>query len=117
MLKRLLDNWVNGQNTFSRPGEILVGAFESGRLIGIGGRNIDPYTSEARAGRLRHLYTRASSRRMGVGRAVVKTLMTDADHFFDVIALRAPDNAFAFYERLGFERVADSFYVTHHMRR
>src|SRR5207249_6785208 len=68
LVRRLADEWATGANRFDRPGEILFGAFIDGRLVGVGGLNIDPYAGDERVGRLRHLYVLSAFRRMGVGR-------------------------------------------------
>jgi GNAT superfamily N-acetyltransferase len=115
MLQRLQDNWRNGTNLFSNPGEILIGAFDGSRLLGLCGRNIDPYEGNPRTGRVRHLYVARSGRFQGVGRLLVKTLAEGAEPFFDHLNARAPEAAFGFYEHLGFECVEDEPTVTHRL--
>jgi len=115
MLRRLDENWRNGTNTFSRPGELLLCAHSGSELVGLCGRNIDPYARDARAGRVRHLYVRRSHRGQGVGRLLVQAVAHDAGRYFDYLNTRAPREAFPFYESLGFERVADDPTVTHRL--
>ncbi len=115
MLQRLQGNWLNGTNRFSRPGEMLLGAFDGAALVGICGRNIDPYDGNSRAGRVRHLYVPRSGRMLGIGRGLVMAIAEDARQFFDHLNARAPKTAFGFYEHLGFERVGDDPFVTHRL--
>jgi GNAT superfamily N-acetyltransferase len=115
MLLRLRENWLIGRNTFDRPGEVLVCALHAGKLIGVCGRNIDPYDSELRAGRVRHLYVSAAHRRQGVGSLLLSQVTNNACQFFDFLNTRAPVEAFGFYERRGFTRVENVETVTHRM--
>lgn len=112
MLLRLQENWNSGKNRFSRTGEKLLGAFARDRLVGVCGRNIDPYFPMARFGRVRHLYVDPEYRRLRVGTMLVKAMIEGAACFFEAMNVRAPVEAFAFYEGLGFRRVEDAD-VTH----
>lgn len=116
MLRRLRDNWRSGANRFDRPGETLTGAFEGAVLLGICGRNIDPYENDPQAGRVRHLYVAQAGRRQGLGRALVSDIIDGAAPFFDHLNARAPESAFPFYERLGFVRIDNNPSVTHRLR-
>jgi N-acetylglutamate synthase-like GNAT family acetyltransferase len=115
MLHRLRENWLIGRNTFDRPGEVLVCALHAGKLVGVCGRNIDPYDSEPRAGRVRHLYVSAANRRQGVGGLLLRQVTNNACQFFDFLNALAPVEAFGFYERLGFTRVENVEAVTHRL--
>ncbi|MBZ6077088.1 GNAT family N-acetyltransferase [Microvirga puerhi] len=115
MVRRLGESWRDGSNRFSRPGEMLLGAYSGPLLTGVGGRNIDPYRDDVRMGRIRHLYIRTDYRRLGVGRHLMAALVADADTFFDYLNVRAPPEAFVFYERLGFARVIGDETVTHRL--
>jgi hypothetical protein len=46
MLSRFKEGWENGTGRFDRPGEMILGAFAGTRLIGVGGRSIDPYEND-----------------------------------------------------------------------
>jgi N-acetylglutamate synthase-like GNAT family acetyltransferase len=105
MISRLRGEWETGVNRFDRHGEILLGTFRNEQLIGIGGLNRDPYVDDPRVGRLRHLYVMANERRAGIGTSLVKHLLKHAADHFDLIRLWT-DRAGAFYDGLGFERVA-----------
>jgi len=115
MLRRLEENWLNGQNRFDKPGENLLGFYADGSLIAVCGLNQDPYMPSVRAGRLRHLYVGVGWRRMQVGISLLKALLKGSGHWFDFINTNAPPSAFTFYERAGFIPLADVDKVTHRL--
>ncbi|MGC6388494.1 GNAT family N-acetyltransferase [Ewingella sp. S1.OA.A_B6] len=120
MLVRLLDNWHSGMNRFALPGEMLNGVFSldsdhQRRLVAIGGRNIDPYINQLRAGRIRHLYVTHALRRQGVGQLLMTHLIDGASLYFDYLNTHAPQSAYAFYQNLGFEPVNGDENVTHRL--
>ena len=102
MLMRFAENWENGSNRFGLPGEIVQGAWADKLLVGMCGRNIDPYDNNPRAGRVRHLYVAAQFRRHGIGRVLVSALCEGAEEYFGYLNTNAPSEAHAFYMRLGF---------------
>jgi GNAT superfamily N-acetyltransferase len=111
-VQRLIDDWQTGSNRFDRPGERLLAAFVDGRVVGIGGLNIDPYTTDHRSGRLRHLYVLEAHRRQGIGRCLVERLIAEARPHFDRLRLRTNSSGAAlFYETVGFQHgvAADTF--------
>ena len=110
---RFVENWRSGSNRFNRPGEIIVGLWDDQALIGICGRNVDPYDIHPRAGRVRHLYVGQSARGRGAGRSMIGAILDGASDHFDYLNTNAPDTAFAFYERLGFARLDGVDHVTH----
>jgi GNAT superfamily N-acetyltransferase len=114
MLARFAESWRDGSNRFDRTGERIVGAYLGGRLVGLCGRNRDPYDSFARAGRVRHLYVGVAHRRTGVGRALLDSIIEDAVEWFDYLNTNCPPEAAAFYERLGFVPVSAP-HVTHRL--
>ena len=103
-MRRLCDAWDRHENRFDRPGELLLTARIDGRLVGIGGLNIDPYAQADHVGRLRHLYVTRAARRLGVGTLLVRHILAQAKPHFSIVRLRtdSPDAA-AFYARLGFQ--------------
>lgn len=113
MLLRFEENWRSGGNRFARPGEVIVGLWDDDRLVGIGGRNIDPYDLHPRAGRVRHLYVGRSRRRHGAGRLLIAAILEGAAAHFDYLNTNAPETAFSFYERMGFIRLDGVPRVTH----
>jgi len=107
-LDRLVTDWASGANTFSRPGECLLGAFADDRLVGIGGLNADPYSSRTDFGRIRHVYVLDAWQRKGVGRALIDCLVREARGLFAELRLRTGTTAAAaFYVHCGFGPVDD----------
>ncbi|MBA1144399.1 GNAT family N-acetyltransferase [Mesorhizobium neociceri] len=115
MLVRLADSWSGGRNKFLKRGEALFGAWHGRELAGVCGLNIDPYFEGRGHGRVRHLFVSARHRRSGLGRMLVETVIDRARHHFAVLNTRAPQEAFGFYERLGFQPVVGEEFVTHRM--
>ncbi|MER8717320.1 GNAT family N-acetyltransferase [Mesorhizobium sp. M0999] len=115
MLVRLADGWAGGCNKFLKRGEALFGAWHGRELAGVCGLNIDPYFEGRDHGRVRHLFVSARHRRSGVGRMLVETVIDRARQHFAVLNTRAPQGAFGFYERLGFQPVVGEEFVTHRM--
>jgi GNAT superfamily N-acetyltransferase len=115
MLVRLLEGWREGRNRFSRRGETLLGAWRRGRLAGVCGLNVDPYVEKRREGRVRHLYVSTDDRGNGVGRLLVGAIVDKARPYFPTLNVRAPGEAFPFYEALGFRRVEGEEFLTHRM--
>jgi len=115
MLERLARDWNSGKHRFDQPGEMLAGAFADGRLVGVGGRSIDPYENDPRIGRVRHVYVTEDLRGSGIGRLLVENIPRDTACHFTRLNLRAPPAVFGFYERLGFERIKGRQTVTHHL--
>lgn len=102
-LRRLLDEWSSGKNRFDRPSEVLLGARDADRLVGVCGLNVDPYIDSPRVGRVRRLYVSVGYRRQGIGRQLVQQIMLLSRGTFEQLRLRTnnPDAA-RFYETLGF---------------
>jgi N-acetylglutamate synthase-like GNAT family acetyltransferase len=101
MVKRLRLAWEDGSNRFDGAGEIYLGAFHGGRLIGVGGLSRDPYLDDPRIGRVRHVYVLKNERRGGVGQRLLEQLLAQARLGFDRVRLSTA-HAAAFYESLGF---------------
>ena len=107
MLRRLAENWQNGENRFNAPGEKLLGAFAYGQLVGVCGLNADPFSQQLRAGRIRHLYIGERHRRQGIGHQLLVSVITHSGASFDFLNTHAPSTAWSFYENLGFRPVHD----------
>lgn len=116
ILRRLADEWTSGVNRFDRPGECLFAAWAGRGLVALVGLNVDPYAAQARVGRVRHLYVRSASRRLGIGRQLVERIIEAARGPFDRLHLRTRNpEAARLYERLGFRRCTDVADCTHVM--
>ncbi|WP_448957606.1 GNAT family N-acetyltransferase [Klebsiella michiganensis] len=115
MLRRLAENWQNGENRFNAPGEKLLGAFAHGQLVGVCGLNIDPFSQQPRVGRIRHLYIAERHRRQGIGHQLLVSVITHSGSSFDFLNTHAPSTAWSFYENLGFRPIYDEPRVTHRL--
>ena len=110
----LKDQWREGTNQFSGPGEGLFVARTQGRLVALCGLNKDPFDGSGSMGRLRRLYVLPELRRMGIGRMLVEEVLRKAHDHFDGVNLRTLDeNSAAFFEHLGFSRTEGVKAVTH----
>jgi GNAT superfamily N-acetyltransferase len=113
IVRRLVEEWASGANRFDRPGEALFAAWIDGRLVGVCGLNVDPYSAEPRLGRVRHLYVLSAYRRRGIGRQLVEEVITAARGRFDGLRLSTANPVAArFYEGLGF-RFTEATHCTH----
>lgn len=113
-LDRLIGDHRSGDNTFARPGEVLFAAREGGRLVAIGGLNVDPFDSNGNTGRLRRLYVDPTCRGRGLGKDLVRALENVAAQHFETLRLFTDDaNAARFYRFLGYSEVALVAKVSH----
>ncbi|HET9925685.1 MAG TPA: GNAT family N-acetyltransferase [Methylomirabilota bacterium] len=113
---RLVEEWASGRNRFERPGEACFAALVDGRIVGVCGLNVDPYTAEPRVGRVRHLYVLSAYRKLGVGERLVGEVIAAGRGQFGILRLRTQNEAAArLYERMGFRRCADLADCTHLM--
>jgi GNAT superfamily N-acetyltransferase len=108
---RLIREWESGENRFALPGEVFLGSYLDGALIGFGGLNRDPYSGDPDEGRIRHVYFEPRVRGRGLAGALVRELVRRADPSFLRLRL-VTRQAGPFYEHLGF-RPAVGTNVTH----
>ena len=103
-LERLINDYKNRTNTFSKPGEFLYGVFnQEGLIIAIGGINKDPFSTNERIGRLRRFYVSKDYRRIGVGRSLVTRILKDSsEHYENIVLYTDTEHANKFYTSLGF---------------
>jgi GNAT superfamily N-acetyltransferase len=107
-VERTGDEWESGANRFDHPGEALFLARIGDRVVGMCGLNIDPYLSDPRVGRIRHLYVLPDFRRQGVGRQLAEACLDQAANGFDRVRLRTVNpQAARFYSSVGFSEVAE----------
>jgi GNAT superfamily N-acetyltransferase len=115
LVRRLVDEWASGANRFDRPGEELFGAWLDGRVVGVCGLNVDPYTAKEGVGRVRHLYVLSAFRRRGVGRGLIAAVIEAARGRFGELRLRTGNpEAARVYEAIGFQpsgRAADCTHI------
>ena len=113
-VRRVVSEWSAGTNTFSDPGEALLGSFLEARLVGICGLMRDPYEDEPGLARLRNLYVLPERRGLGIGSVLVRRVIELASQSFRLLRLRAgTPQAVALYERLGFTRTSEVPNCTH----
>ena len=113
-VRRLVDEWEQGTNRFSRPGEALFAAESGGRVVGVCGLNVDPYLDDSRVGRVRNVYVLAACRGRGIGRRLVGRAVAEAQGHFDRLRLRGREAGPArLYESLGFRPCAGMPDCTH----
>jgi ribosomal protein S18 acetylase RimI-like enzyme len=102
-LDRLDREWANGRNRFDQAGECLLGLFEGGVLVAVGGLNRDPYANDPGTGRIRHLYVSPNRRRAGLATRLMLELLLRGGLAFERLRLRTENPATGrFYETLGF---------------
>ena len=103
LVQRLVEEWRSGTNRFDRLGEALYGAYGGTALVGVGGRNVDPFRGDPAIGRVRHLYVLPDWRRRGVARAMMAPVIAEARGHFIALTLRTRNPAAdRFYRELGF---------------
>jgi GNAT superfamily N-acetyltransferase len=114
-VETLLEEHINGQNTFNKHGEVLYGVYDSnGLLIAIGGLNKDPYTNNNQIGRIRRFYVQKDYRRKGIGQLLVKQLLSHAKNYYSIVVLNTDTKqADNFYVSLGFIKQAKYPNSTH----
>jgi GNAT superfamily N-acetyltransferase len=101
-LGRLVEDYKNGTNNFNNPGEVVYGVFnEAGKVVAIGGLNIDPYTNENKIGRLRRFYVSENYRRKGIGKLLLEKIIYHAKNYYETLVLHTDTEQ------------ADKFYTTH----
>lgn len=115
MVRDLIDHWNDNTNTFNKPGEAFFVAEDGGRIVGIGGRNIDPYLNDPRVARVRRVYILPAYRRRGVARQILKKILNVSAGTFTRVTLRTESPAAGkFYESLGFSPTGEE-QTTHHI--
>jgi GNAT superfamily N-acetyltransferase len=102
-LDRLDREWADGSNRFDKAGECLLGLFEGGVLVAVGGLNRDHYASNPGTGRIRHLYVSPNRRRAGLATRLMQELLLRGGRGFERLRLRTESPAAGrLYEALGF---------------
>lgn len=104
---QMVKEWEQRVNRFDGPGEMLLGCFDSGLLIAVGGLQRDPYQPHPEIARIRRVYVRPAWRGREVGTKLVTALIEEARKTFFLLRLRAINPGGArLYERLGFQPAA-----------
>lgn len=116
-LRRLVNQYADGTNTFNKAGEVLYGVWDpAGELVAIGGLNRDPYSDKSGIGRLRRFYISEHARRQGIGTKLLKEILNYGQGHFSEIVVRTDSSiADAFYRANGFSGDLGMPDVTHHI--
>lgn len=115
LVLRLCEDWESGKTRFDQPGEAFFGIEQDGRLIGVGGRSIDPYVGDPAVLRIRHVYLLPEWRQIGIGARLMKKILDLPPGDFRRITLRTlHPGARKFYESLGFNYLGEGE-ITHDM--
>lgn len=111
---RIAEEWSAGTNRFDRRGESLLGAYDQGRMIAVGGMTVEP--SRADWLRMRRFYVSQPYRGRGVGRRLAERLIEHARAFTTVVTVHAgSDDARRFWQAMGFQPLTGESY-THTLR-
>lgn len=90
------------------PTQWFLGVFDAHHLRAIGGVTPDPYTDDARVGRIRRVYVASAFRRHGFASQLLLALELRARDVYQILRLSTDTIAAAtFYERRGYARIAD----------
>ena len=112
-VKRTIDEWESGINTFSKHGERLWGIFINDECVAIGGLNQDPYIEDVTVGRVRHVYVAKNYRGNALSKVIMKLILDEAKKNFRVLRLSTSNPvASSLYESMGFTK-ATGYKVTH----
>lgn len=116
-LRRLVNQYEDGTNTFNKAGEVLYGVWDpAGELVAIGGLNRDPYSDKSGIGRLRRFYISEHARRQGIGTKLLKEILNyGKGHFSEIVVRTDSSIADAFYRANGFSGDLGMPDVTHHV--
>jgi GNAT superfamily N-acetyltransferase len=114
-IQKTFDEWNDGSNSFSKPGEQLWGLLLVNKLVGIGGLNQDPYDNNPNTGRVRHLYIKQAYRRRKYATTLLNQIKSTAKPTFNKLRLFTDNPAAGlFYEAAGFKKT-DGHKVSHEL--
>lgn len=116
-LRRLVNQYEDGTNTFNKAGEVLYGVWDpTGELVAIGGLNRDPYSDKSGVGRLRRFYISEHARRQGIGTNLLQEIVEYGKGHFNELVVRTDSSiADAFYRANGFSGDLGLPEATHHI--
>jgi GNAT superfamily N-acetyltransferase len=113
-LSRLAAEWEAGTGRFDGAGERLLGCYDGGQLVAVGGLTRDPFSVNAGVGRLRRVYVLPNARKRGIGAQLVRALEAAAVGYFSELVLRTDTpTAARFYEALGYLPLPSGSTATH----
>jgi len=116
-IKRMVNDFETGANTFDKEGEAIFVAYQSNDIVGICGLNQDPYLNSEEVARVRRLYVSQGVRRLGIGRMLMDSVIEEARRNYKMLVLRT-DNSIAdtFYRSIGFSTKYSSENYSHFLR-
>lgn len=113
-LRRLVNEYEAGENTFSQKGEGLYFAKEDEQIIGVIGLNQDPFSDHS-TGRIRRLYVHPAYRHLGIGKQLVQKVTSEAKKFYNILVLHTDtEQASQFYLALGFKQENTDAHRSHY---
>ncbi|HVI32806.1 GNAT family N-acetyltransferase [Phenylobacterium sp.] len=102
-LTRLAQEWAEDPGRFA----VVLAAFASGALVGVGALTPEPAPAPEPALRMRRLYVSKAARRQGVARTIASALLQEALDQVRLVTVHAGNSgAAAFWEAQGFAPVA-----------
>ncbi len=113
---RLIDRWADGTERYDRPGESVLVAWASARVVGVGG--LSQCRDVPAALRVRRFFVSADVRRRGIARRLAEQLIASGFEHTSELTCNAGASAAAppFWEALGFQPV-DVAGITHRLER
>lgn len=116
-LTRLVSEYNDGSNTFSKPGEALfLIRNEEQDVVAIGGVNQSPFSEDQQTARLKRFYVLEDARRQRIGSLLLKEIIDHSRGRFNKLTVRTESSkADIFYRENGFELDDSSSETTHVM--
>ena len=114
-LTRLVSDYKDGSNTFSKPGEALfLIRNEEQNVVAIGGVNQSPFSEDKQTARLKRFYVLEDARRQRIGSLLLKEIIDHSRDKFSKLTVRTESSkADIFYRENGFELDDSTSETTH----
>lgn len=116
-LTRLVSDYNDGSNTFSKLGEALfLIRNEEQDVVAIGGVNQSPFSEDKQTARLKRFYVLEDARRQRIGSLLLKEIIDHSRGQFNKLTVRTESSkADIFYRENGFELDNSASETTHVM--
>ena len=117
-LTRLVSDYEDGTNTFSKPGEALfLIRNENQDVVAIGGVNQSPFSEDTQTARLKRFYVLEDARRQRIGSLLLKGILDHTRATFTKVTVRTESSkADIFYRENGFDLDDTTSATTHVMQ-
>lgn len=114
-LTRLVSDYRDGSNTFSKPGEgLFLIRNEEQDVVAIGGVNQSPFSEDKQTARLKRFYVLEDARRQRIGSLLLKEIIDHSRGQFNKLTVRTESSkADVFYRENGFELDDSKSETTH----